>query len=241
MSQRYLDRSCVHVLGKVEWVPRKSGTLPGPSTYRAVLATFGPAIVENPLDTIVNMHHAHQWDSTAALLRTGSAPTGHDTRWAQAMAFIAAGHRDDAHLVASVLVIDAEGLVLLARHRRYGRWGPLGGHLEEADAGLPDAAARELLEEAALLARVLPALDVHLSTYRCRTTSEPVAHLDVLFVASVGGCAPALTASDEVRELRWCTARDLPEPVLPGIAELISVATALSAQSGAPRVRDLRR
>jgi hypothetical protein len=103
--------------------------------------------VENPLDTIVNMHHAHQWDSTAALLRTGSAPTGHDTRWAQAMAFIAAGHRDDAHLVASVLVIDAEGLVLLARHRRYGRWGPLGGHLEEADAGLPDAAARELLEE----------------------------------------------------------------------------------------------
>ena len=73
------------------------------------------------------MHHStDQWDSTAALLAATPAPAGREAVWAQALAFLDAGQRDGSHLVASVLVVDAGGLVLLARHRRYREWGPLG-------------------------------------------------------------------------------------------------------------------
>lgn len=179
------------------------------------------------VDTIANMHRTDQWDSTAALLAATSAPAGHEAAWAQAQAFINAGHRDEAHLVASVLVVDADGLVLLARHRRYGRWGPLGGHLESADVTLLAAAARELLEETALVARLHPApIDVRLSSYRCRTTDDPVPHLDVLFAAFVARSAPSLVASDELTGLEWFATRDLPAPLLPATPELIASATA---------------
>ena len=175
--------------------------------------------------TIVSMHPVDQWDSTAALLAAGTARAGHETMWARARSFISAGDHERAHLVASVMVVDPDGLVLLARHRRYGRWGPLGGHLESGDASLSAAGARELLEETALVARIHPApIDVHLSPYRCRTTTEPVLHLDVLFVASTAGATPTLVASEELTELGWFATHDLPEPMPPGLAELIGLA-----------------
>ena len=121
------------------------------------------------------MRHADQWDSTDALLAATPAPAGREAVWAQARAFLDAGDRDGAHLVASVLVVNTVGLVLLAHHRRYRQWGPLGGHLDSGDASLSAAAARELLEEAVLAADVHPApIDVRLSSYRCRTATEPV-------------------------------------------------------------------
>lgn len=147
--------------------------------------------------------------------------------WATALAFLNAGDRDDAHLVASVLVVEADGLVLLARHRRYGQWGPVGGHVESGDASLSDAAARELTEESALVARVHPApIDVHLSTYRCRTTTEPVLHLDVLFAAIVAGPTPDLVANEELADLEWFDPNVLPFPLTPDAAELITFAAA---------------
>lgn len=118
--------------------------------------------------------HRDQWDSTAALLVDHSAPECREAVWTQALAFINAGHHDDAHLVASVLVVESDGRVLFARHRRYGQWGPIGGHSESGDASLSTSAARELLEEAVLVARVHPApIDVRLSSCRCRTATEP--------------------------------------------------------------------
>ncbi len=180
-----------------------------------------------PVDTIVSMRHtANQWDSTAALLAATPAPAGREAVWAHALAFLDAGHCDGAHLVASVLVVETGGLVLLARHRRYGQWGPLGGHLDSGDASLSAAAARELLEEAALTAHVQPApIDVRLSSYRCRT-AEPLLHLDVLFAAIVAAPAPALVANDELTGLEWFATRDLPAPLTPVTAELVGLATA---------------
>lgn len=180
------------------------------------------------VDTIVSMRHtANQWDSTAALLAATPAPAGREALRTHALAFLDAGHRDGAHLVASVLVVETGGLVLLARHRRYGRWGPLGGHLDSGDASLSAAAARELLEEAALTANVHPApIDVRLSSYRCRTAAEPLLHLDVLFAAFVAAPAPALVASDELTGLEWFATRDLPAPLTPVTAELVGLATA---------------
>jgi 8-oxo-dGTP pyrophosphatase MutT (NUDIX family) len=181
-----------------------------------------------PVDTIVSMRRtANQWDATAALLAVTTAPAGREAAWANALAFLDAGHRDGAHLVASVLVVETSGLVLLARHRRYGRWGPLGGHLDSDDASLSAAAARELLEEAALTAHVHPApIDVGISSYRCRTATEPLLHLDVLFAAFVAAPAPALVANDELTGLEWFATHDLPAPLTSVTAALVGLATA---------------
>lgn len=187
---------------------------------------------QDPVDTIMSMHQTDQWDSTAALLAASPSPAGREAMWSQALEFIGAKNHGHAHLVASVVVVGADGLVLLARHRRYGKWGPVGGHVEPGDANLRAAAARELLEEAALVARVHPTpIDVRLSSYRCRTTTEPVPHLDVLFAASAAGRAPDLVASDELTGLGWFTPGDLPTPLLAATEALVGLATAVNDES----------
>ena len=108
--------------------------------------------------------------------------------------------------------------------------GPLGGHLDPGDASLSAAAARELLEEAALAALVHPApIDVRLSSYRCRTTTELVPHLDVCFAAFIAAPAPALIANDELTGLEWFDPSSLPAPLTPPTAELVGLATAAAA------------
>jgi 8-oxo-dGTP pyrophosphatase MutT (NUDIX family) len=177
-------------------------------------------------------HSSNEWDSTAALLRVVPAPAGREAAWGQALAYLDGPDREGSHLVASVVVVDVDGLVLLARHRRYGQWGPLGGHLESDDAGLSAAAARELFEEAGLVARVHPApIDVRLSSYPCRTVAEPVLHLDVQFVAFVTTRASALVASDELTGLEWFGDRDLAS-LTPEAAELVGIARAAAISQG---------
>jgi len=132
-------------------------------------------------------------------------------------------------MVASVFVVDLDGLVLLARHRRYGQWGPLGGHLDPDDVSLLAGAARELLEEASLTAHVHPApIDVLLAPYRCRSVEEPVFHLDVRFAAFVAASAPAVVANDELSGLEWCVPSRLPAPLTPDTAQLVGLATAVA-------------
>ena len=175
----------------------------------------------------MRMRQIDQWDSTAALLAATAAPEGRDAMWAQSLAFLGAGPRDDAHLVASVIVVNDDGLVLLARHRRYGRWGPLGGHLEAGDESIAATAARELIEETSLAAHVHPApIDVRLSSYPCRTAINPVPHLDVCFVARVDARARQLLASAELTGLEWFARGDLPAPIVPLSAKLVDLAIA---------------
>ena len=174
-------------------------------------------------------HTTDQWNSTRALLAAAPAPLGREAVWGQALAFLEAGHGRGTHLVASVLVVDAGGLVLLARHRRYRQWGPLGGHLDPNDASLCAAASRELFEEAGLAAHVHPApIDVSLSSFQCRSVAEPVLHLDVQFVALAAASSPALVASDELAGLEWFGARNLPS-LRPAARKLVSLAGASAA------------
>jgi 8-oxo-dGTP pyrophosphatase MutT (NUDIX family) len=175
-------------------------------------------------------HSANQWDSTTALLTTNPVPAGREEVWAKALTFLDAGQRDCAHLVASVLVIDDGGLVLLARHHRYRRWGPLGGHLDPGDSSLVAAAAREVREEAALTVHVHPApINVLLASYRCRTAVEEVLHLDVCFAAFIAAPSPAPIANDELMGLEWFDPSSLPAPLTPPTAELVGLATAAAA------------
>jgi 8-oxo-dGTP pyrophosphatase MutT (NUDIX family) len=165
-----------------------------------------------------------QWRLARTLLASSTAPERREIMW-QAAREVLEGEHGDAHLVASVLVVDSGGRVLLARHRRYLRWGLLGGHLELGDVDLAAAAEREQFEESSLSVTVhRTPLDAHLSTYQCRTAEAPVRHVDVCFVGRVKTPTPTTHANSELTGLEWFDVERLPTPLVPGIAELVELA-----------------
>jgi len=108
----------------------------------------------------------------------------------------------DQFLVGVVgLGIDAEGRVLLARHR-FGapQWRFLGGFLGKRER-VQDALAREIAEETGLVIEVGPVLEV--------VTGFRWQRVELVFAFRVTGGTLALT--DEVAELRWCAIDALPE------------------------------
>ncbi len=108
----------------------------------------------------------------------------------------------DQFLVGVVgLGIDAEGRVLLARHR-FGapQWRFLGGFLGKRER-VQDALAREIAEETGLVVEVGPVLEV--------VTGFRWQRVELVFAFRVTGGTLALT--DEVAELRWCAIDALPE------------------------------
>jgi 8-oxo-dGTP pyrophosphatase MutT (NUDIX family) len=116
-----------------------------------------------------------------------------------------------AHLTASILVVhpDLEQL-LLCLHGRVNKWLQLGGHLEDGDRDIVDAARREALEESGLDLDIHPApvdLDVH--PVPCRY--GPALHFDIRFVGVAReGAVPRV--SEESHDLRWFPVGALPEP-----------------------------
>ena len=141
-----------------------------------------------------------------------------------------------AHLTASALVLDADGQrVLLTHHRKGGFWAQLGGHVEEADRSLADAALREGREESGieglrLLGDGPVDLDAHeLSSAfgRCGT------HLDVRYAAVVpAGAEPVVSA--ESHDVRWFPVDALP-PGVADIGRLVDRARGMLAQAGGSR------
>jgi 8-oxo-dGTP diphosphatase len=114
--------------------------------------------------------------------------------------FMTAAH--DRFLVGVVgLGIDADGHVLLARHR-FGapQWRFLGGFLARRER-VEDALAREIGEETGLTVEVGPVLDV-VTGYRWQ-------RVEVVFAYRVTGGAQALTG--EIAELRGFAVDALPE------------------------------
>ena len=99
------------------------------------------------------------------------------------------------------LGIDAQGRVLLARHR-FGapEWRFLGGFLHPRER-VEDALAREILEETGLVVEIGPILEV-VTGYRWE-------RVELVFAYRVTSGSVALT--DEVAELRGFPATDLPE------------------------------
>jgi 8-oxo-dGTP pyrophosphatase MutT (NUDIX family) len=110
------------------------------------------------------------------------------------------------HITCTALVLHPDGRrVLLVQHHRLRRWLLPGGHVEETDSRLSDAARREAVEETAvrIAARSsarLAGMDVHgIPPHK----GEPFhLHHDLIFTLSAE--SGEVTATEEAPEVAWC-------------------------------------
>jgi ADP-ribose pyrophosphatase YjhB (NUDIX family) len=111
---------------------------------------------------------------------------------------------------AGALVEDTEGRVLLVRRANEpfkGRWDIPGGFLDEGEHPL-DGVRRELAEETGLEVEPLDFLGVWMDRYGGDSTAE--ATLNLYWTARVLGGEPR--PADDVDDLRWFDAHELPAP-----------------------------
>ena len=152
------------------------------------------------------------------------------------LAFLAA--RPDAcrrscvpgHITASAVVFDHTGEhTLLTLHPRVGLWVQLGGHCEESDRTLRDAALREATEESGIADLTISAEPVHLDVHPVTCSlGVPTRHLDVQYLCRAPeGAQPA--RSDESLDLRWWPVDDLPNPEL---VDQIAIARTVGSHAG---------
>lgn len=125
------------------------------------------------------------------------------------------------HFTASALPVTVDGAqVCLVLHKRMGLWVQPGGHLEQGDRSLAEAAGREMGEETGLVGTVLPPpllLSRHAAP--CR---EGAWHLDFQFMALTAHTD--LAASDEAHEVAWFPPDQLPAGLAPGVDALVAAA-----------------
>ena len=156
--------------------------------------------------------------SAVGTLENWTAPDTHHESLRQTMlAFLGAAPRGclrehaPGHVTASSLVLD-EGRchVLLTLHPRVGRWIQLGGHCEENDETVQEAAHREATEESGIPDLVLDPepLSLHTHAITC-SLGLPTRHLDVQFLAIARPNAH-IVRSVESTDLRWFPVDDLP-------------------------------
>jgi 8-oxo-dGTP pyrophosphatase MutT (NUDIX family) len=108
------------------------------------------------------------------------------------------------HITASSFVLSHDRTrVLLTLHPRVGKWIQLGGHCEESDDTVVEAALREATEESGIDGlRIEPQLfSAHTHPITC-SLGVPTRHLDLRFlVHAPEGAVPV--RSDESDDLQW--------------------------------------
>lgn len=156
--------------------------------------------------------------SATELLEKWSPATGPDSSLREAMlAFLGSAPRGclrehaAGHITASAIVLSHdESEVLLTLHPRVGRWIQLGGHCEESDDSVSDAAYREATEESGI-----SGLHLHPGLYAAQahpitcSLGVPTRHLDLLFkITAPPGAVPVRSA--ESTDLRFWPVNALP-------------------------------
>ena len=126
-----------------------------------------------------------------------------------------------AHVTASTLVVHADlDRVLLCLHGRMDRWVQLGGHCEEGDSTLEEAAKREATEESGIDGLLLHHAPIDLDIHEVSCRYGPALHYDVRFAAlAPAGAVERISA--ESRELAWFAPDALPAPLASATDRLI--------------------
>jgi 8-oxo-dGTP pyrophosphatase MutT (NUDIX family) len=126
------------------------------------------------------------------------------------------------HFTATVYVCH-EGLVLLHRHAKLGKWLPPGGHMEP-DETPPEAARREVKEETGLDIVFLEQENLKINAYNATSFERPFLcllenipqtpkqsahqHMDMIYLAT----AAKVEQFDQIpKEFRWFSFEDLKE------------------------------
>jgi 8-oxo-dGTP pyrophosphatase MutT (NUDIX family) len=122
------------------------------------------------------------------------------------------------HITSTAAVLHPNGRqFLLMHHHRHRRWLLPGGHVEESDVTLCDAARREAIEETAVRIQStgsgrLVGMDVHGIPAR---KGEPFhLHHDLIFVFNANSEDFAFT--DEAPQVAWCGMEEFARYQLPG-------------------------
>jgi 8-oxo-dGTP pyrophosphatase MutT (NUDIX family) len=121
------------------------------------------------------------------------------------------------HITCTALVLHPDGRrVLLVHHRRLRRWLLPGGHVEEHDSTLADAAQREAVEETAVriatdATPLLVGMDVHGIP---ANKAEPFhLHHDLIFILKAEG--DEIISTEEAPGVAWCGTKEVDQYSLP--------------------------
>jgi 8-oxo-dGTP pyrophosphatase MutT (NUDIX family) len=123
------------------------------------------------------------------------------------------------HLTASAVVLSHDRRhVLLTLHPRVGRWVQLGGHCEDGDAGLAEAALREATEESGIEDLGFDPQPLHLDVHPITCSlGVPTRHFDVRFLGYAPAGAVPVRSSESV-DLAWWPIDEAPPDVEPALA-----------------------
>lgn len=157
--------------------------------------------------------------SAESVLTEWRSPTWQEESLRQTMLAFLASNPDGClrsnaagHITASSLVLNRSGThVLLTLHPRVGRWIQLGGHCEESDGTVVDAALREAREESGIDDLEIDAslLSAHTHPITC-SLGVPTRHLDLRFLVHAPDGVAAVR-SEESTDLAWWPVDALPE------------------------------
>lgn len=122
-----------------------------------------------------------------------------------------------------MLDADAER-ALLVLHRKVGRWIQPGGHAEQTDATLAEAALREASEESGIAGLAIEPRILHLDRHPAPCRPGVVhEHFDVRYlVRAPAGAQPIVSA--ESLDVRWFSRDALPDGLEATILEMLTAA-----------------
>ncbi len=131
------------------------------------------------------------------------------------------GHRPILQVGASMIVENEHGQILLQKRTDNHCWGYAGGSVE-LDEAVEDAAKRELFEETGLIADEIELFGVFSGkeTHYIYPNGDEVSNVDIVYICKKYR-GELKCQEDEVSELCFFDAKDIPENLSPPIKAII--------------------